>query len=167
MNPLSKPDSLHFDGAEGWLMLGDHREAELEWNLIAPQFHRLPEVLSLKWSIQAAANNWQQASETAVQLCEAAPDQAIGWVNLAYSVRRKTDGGLKQAWSILEATFQRFPKDSIIPYNLSCYAAQMGMVNEAWEWLQKAAHIAGVAPIKAMALKDPDLSPLRTWIEKM
>jgi hypothetical protein len=49
----------------------------------------------------------------------------------------------------------------MIPYNLACYAAQFGRLEEAWQWLHKAMAAAGdTQHIKRMALADADLQKL-------
>ena len=68
----------------------------------------------------------------------------------------------------LRPAFEKFPKETIIPYNLACYAAQMGRLDEAWEWLHKAMAAAeSVNRIKQMALADPDLQPLLERIKDL
>ena len=57
----------------------------------------------------------------------------------------------------------KFPKEYIMRYNLACYAAQLGNLKEARDWLQKAIDLAGTNEVKLMALNDPDLEPL--WRE--
>lgn len=59
----------------------------------------------------------------------------------------------------------QFPEESIIPYNLACYACQMGNLELAQDWLQRAAKLRPKNEIKAMALSDPDLAPLRSYVE--
>lgn len=167
VNPLPKPDSYHFDSAEGWLMLGNPQEAELEWNQIDPRYQNMVQVIALKWSILAKAEDWTRAAEAAMLQCEMAADDPSGYVHWAYSVRRQPGGGLQPAWDILHSAYRRFPKESIIPYNLACYAAQMGQLEDSWEWLQKAIRIAGAGPIKTMAMQDADLAPLWPRIEQM
>jgi hypothetical protein len=167
MSVLPQSESWHYNGAEGWLMLGNAKEAESEWNLIDPQYHGLPQVLALKWRIHALAGDWIRAAETAVKQCEADPQDPGGYIHHAYSERRKPDGSLQKAWDILQAARVRFPMESIVPYNLACYAAQMGRLDEAWTLLQEAGRLAGNAPVKAMALHDEDLVALRPKIEAM
>jgi hypothetical protein len=45
-------------------------------------------------------------------------------------------------------------------FNLACYAAQMGKLEDAWLWLRRAAQIGGATRIRKMALRDPDLEGL-------
>ena len=56
---------------------------------------------------------------------------------------------------------ERFPKESTIPFNLACYAAQSQQPVEAWNWLLRAAEAEGDRKaIQRQALADPDLEAL-------
>jgi hypothetical protein len=92
-----------------------------------------------------------------------APKRASGWLHQAYAMRRVPAGGVAKAWDALLPASERFPKEPIIPYNLSCYACQMQQLDTALFWLQRAAVIGGKERIKGMALQDQDLQPL--WAE--
>ena len=81
----------------------------------------------------------------------------------AYALRRIPQGGLEKAWEALLPAADKFPKEPIIPYNLSCYACQMQKLDTARLWLKQATTIGGVKKIKRMAMQDPDLEPL--WPE--
>jgi hypothetical protein len=71
------------------------------------------------------------------------------------------------AWDALLPAFEKFPGEPIIPYNLACYACQMGKLDDARLWLDRAMKIADKREIKLMALNDEDLKPLRAEIEKL
>ena len=82
--------------------------------------------------------------------------------------RRMRGGGLEQAEKLLLAALDLYPKESVIPYNLACYAAQLGRLDEAWDWLLRAAGIEGqIEGIRDRGLTDADLEPLweklRRW----
>jgi hypothetical protein len=62
---------------------------------------------------------------------------------------------------------RKFPAVSTIPYNLACYACQLGNLPEARQWLAKAIEISDAKDIKAMALSDPDLQPMWDEIKKL
>ena len=55
-----------------------------------------------------------------------------------------------------------FPKLWLVPYNLACYCAQLGRLQEARQWLKKAFKLGDAKEVKLMALDDPDLEPL--WL---
>lgn len=168
MATLHPPDTHHLSAAVGWLELGNPSEAGHEVARIAPDSLDHPDVLEVRWEISAAEKSWQTALQLAEALQVKAPQRASGWIHRAYAVRRVPGGGLQQAWETLRPAFEQFPEVSIIPYNLACYATQMGRLDEAWEWLHKAMEAAGDVPcIQTMALADSDLEPLWDRIRAM
>jgi len=167
MNILPYPDPFHLDAAVGWMMLGNHQEAVLELGKLTPASRQEPDVLELEWSIHASAQQWDNALHTARMLMAVAPERPAAHVHQAYSLRRVTGGGLQRAYEALLPAADKFPKESIIPYNLACYTAQMGNLAEAWNWMIKATERAEPSgQIKKMALADPDLEPLWDRIRK-
>jgi predicted Zn-dependent protease len=168
MKQLEAPDSHHLSAAVGWLELGSPPDAGEEIARIAPPFLNHPDVLEVRWAICAAGNRWDTAAEIAETLVNAAPERSSGWIHRAYSLRRMQGGGLQLAWAALRPAFEKFPKVSLISYNLACYAAQFGRLDEAWEWLHKAMEAEGdVKPIKEMSLHDPDLKDLWERIREL
>lgn len=161
MNSLPHPDHLHFDAAQGWFMLGDFSSAADELAQLSPAAQAEPEVMEFAWSVQAQAQNWSEAFRLADLLVQSAPHRAFGWIHRAYALRRLPDGSLERAWDALRPAFEKFPKQFLIPYNLACYAAQLGHLDDAWDWLQRAIAAAGTeAAVRKMALADTDLAAL-------
>jgi Flp pilus assembly protein TadD len=160
MKPLEPPDSHHLSAAMGWLELGDVAEAGAEFEKIAPQFRSHPHVLAIRYDICAKAGKWDAAAEIARTLTQLEPHQPDAWISLAYAVRRKPGGGIPQARAILVQARRTFPKEQIIAYNLACYECQLGDLNAAKLWLEKACTLGDANKIKLMALEDPDLKPL-------
>jgi Flp pilus assembly protein TadD len=163
MQPLEAPDYHHLRAAEGWLELGSPAEALAELALIAPGHQRHPDVLEVRWALHAHARQWGAALEAARELVCAAPDRASGWLHQAYALRRTVDGGLAQAREVLKLAAEKFPKEPVIPFNLACYACQLGQLDEARGWVKRAMKVGGKGSIKLMALADEDLKPL--WQE--
>jgi hypothetical protein len=158
---LEPPDTHHLSAAIGWLELGDHVESGVEISRITPEQLDHPDVLEVRWSVCAAGRSWEAGLAVAEKLVQEDPDRCSGWIHRSYSLRRVKKGGLGHAWEALRPAYERFPKEFIIPYNLACYAAQLGRLGEAWDWLQKATKAAGgVGVIRRMALADPDLEPV-------
>jgi predicted Zn-dependent protease len=161
MADLQPPDTHFLLAAFGWLELGLPAEADRELKRISPPFQDQPDVLEARWQVCAALNDWEGALQVAESLAQKAPERDSGWIHRAYSLRRVKDGGLQAAWEALRPALEKFPKNPIVPYNLACYAAQAGRLDEAWEWLHKAMEVAGdVESIKKMALADDDLKAL-------
>ena len=168
MEPLHPPDTFYLSAAEGWLELGNPAEAGEEIARVSAPALEHPDVLEVRWAICATGQRWSSAVDVAERLVTLAPERSSGWIHRAYALRRTTGGGLQMAWAALRPAFEKFPKVSVIPYNLACYAAQFGRLDEAWEWLHKAMEAEGdVARIKQMALHDRDLEALWERIREL
>lgn len=61
------------------------------------------------------------------------------------------------------AVVDKFPSSATMRYNLACYECQLGRVEQAKVWLEKAFKIGDAKEMKLAALDDPDLEPL--WKE--
>ncbi|HKS36539.1 MAG TPA: tetratricopeptide repeat protein [Verrucomicrobiae bacterium] len=163
MQPLEPPDSHHLSAAIGWIELGNMSEAKTALGQLSPAARSHPDALEAWWVILAEEKDWSKGLVVANTLLEASPKSPTGWLHRAYALRRVKEGGLKAAWEALLPAFEKFPEESTIPYNLSCYACQMGQMEEARAWLQRAVKAGGIETIKRMALRDADLKPL--WDE--
>ncbi len=166
--PWPHADRIHFDAAVGWLMLGVPTDALRELEQLSTAGRLRPEALELEWALRAKSECWIEAKVVAETLVRVAPERPFGWIHLAYCLRRVEGGGLQSAWDLLRPAYDRFPEEEIIPYNLACYAAQMGQLDEAWEWLLTAINVAGDrAELCALALADSDLEPLKDRIREL
>lgn len=87
------------------------------------------------------------------------PDQPAYWVNLASATRRKTGGGIPEAKRIMLVAAVKFPKEYLVPFNLTCYFSQMWESEAAAEWLKKAM-VIDEKTVHKLAVDDPDLKPL-------
>lgn len=163
MKKLQPPDTHFLSAAIGWVELGDCDEAKAELAKISPVAQKHPDVLEASWMIAASEHDWSVALDVARTLIRAEPDRSFGWLQQAYALRRVTDGGLQAAWDALLPAADQFPKEPTIPYNLSCYACQMGHLDDARKWLRRALDTGNRNGIKQMALSDPDLKAL--WPE--
>src|SRR6185295_4488422 len=122
MNPpgpakLNSPDTHYLRGAIGWLELGNPGEAGEEIARLTPAMLNHPDVLEVRWSISVAGQRWDTALDLAEQLVRAAPERSSGWIHRAYAVRRAPGGGLEKAWAALRPVYEKFPKETVIPYN--------------------------------------------------
>ena len=159
--PLAASDSHCLLAVEGWLELGNPREAAAEWEKLTPAGRHHPAALERRWQILAHTQSWDEAVEVAGSLITALPDVAAGWLHRAYALRRSPQGGLGAAWDALYPAAQRFPKEEVVAYNLACYATQLGRADEGWEWFLRALQItADSKAIRRMGLEDVDLKPL-------
>jgi tetratricopeptide (TPR) repeat protein len=166
MDKLEPPQVHYVSAAIGWLELGNVAEAKAELQRIDSELHQHPQVLELRWLICAEEERWQEGLDIARALLQRAPESPAGWLHQAYALRRVPKGSVKQAWTALLPAFDKFPKEPIICYNLSCYACQMQQLDAARVWFKRAIVIGGRSgkeKIKRMALEDSDLEPL--WAE--
>ena len=155
---------MHLDGAIGWLGLGNFREAALEIEKVSAAFSHYPDVLEVRWEITGKEGEWEAALTLAESLVVGYPDRCSGWLHRSYCLHEL--GRTLEAWNKLLPAVERFPKEATIPYNLACYACQLGNLEHARVWLEKAAQIRGRRTIKALAADDADLKPLRTTLEE-
>ena len=163
---LEPPDSIHLNAAEGWLELGNRVEAFEELEQITPQLRVHPDVLEVRWQIYAKEKKWDACVDIARAITKLAPSRPFGWIHLSFALheQKKT----QEAWDNLVGVAQRFPDEHLIPYNLACYAAQLGHLQEARDLLKKAFRQSGnPTSIKLRALDDPDLEPLWKEIRKI
>src|SRR5688572_10777026 len=157
MRKLEPPDIHHLSAAIGWLELGNLAEAKAELSSVGPGQQSHPDVLEVRWLICVEDEDWVAGLEIARTQLREAPQRSSGWLHQAYALRRIPEGSVKQAWDSLLPAFDRFPKEPIVCYNLSCYACQMNQLEAARTWLKRALFIGGKERIKQMALSDPDL----------
>jgi hypothetical protein len=151
----------------GWLLLDNPCEALLELNRIQTPHQKHPDVLELHWTIRARQADWISCLKTGQTLVDVAPERVSGWIHRAYALRRVEGGGLQRAFEALLPAADRFPDETIIPYNIACYACQNRDLPAARDWLTRALEIAARLGEKPrwieLALQDPDLQPL--WPE--
>ncbi|PAW83091.1 MAG: hypothetical protein B9S33_14245 [Pedosphaera sp. Tous-C6FEB] len=163
--PVLEPPDLHLvRAAEGWLELRLPAEAANELAQISTPHQEHPVVLDAHWQLHAACGEWGLAHQFGERLIAAAPQAVSGWIHRAYAARRMEGGGLPSAWDALLPAADRFPDESLIPYNLACYACQLGQLPLARQWLQRALTIATRlnhrTTLLQMAAQDTDLAPL-------
>jgi tetratricopeptide (TPR) repeat protein len=161
--PIPSADLHHISSAVGWRELGNLTEALAELDRVSPENRSHPDVLELRWSLQAERGDWAAALAVATQLVQIAAGRAVGFLHQAYAARRAPGGSVQAAWQILRPAADRFPKDRLIPYNLACYLCQMQRLDEARDWLKRAFALGDKTKRKRMALQDADLQAL--WPE--
>lgn len=158
MKPLEPPDSHHVNAAQGWLGLGDCQSALDELEFIDAVMQSHPDVLAVRCDIYTAAMKWPAVVAVAETLVKVIPERPSGWVRRSFALH-----GLKrtqQAFDLLLPAARKFPEISTIPYNLACYCAQLGKLEEARRWLHQSFEIGDATILKVAARHDPDLAPL-------
>ena len=85
------------------------------------------------------------------------PNRPFGWIHRSFALHelKRT----QEAFDLLLPVANRFSKVWTIPYNLACYCAQLGRLDECQAWFKQAMAIDEQA-VKQAAMDDPDLKPL-------
>lgn len=154
---FSSEDRFHLLAAKGWFELGNHIEANAELEQASPQARATYDVLDLRWHIYSKAKNWPACLDMAEALIKLAPNRHEGWINRAYTLHSLNR--TQEAFDQLLPVGDRFPENWSIPYNLACYCAQLGRLEECKEWFKKAMAV-DEHTVKTAAIDDPDLKPL-------
>ena len=167
MTDLDFTSAHQLNAVLGWLELGNLQEARIELNRLGVEVQGRPDLLEVRWILDARQEDWSEALKTAERLVEASPENSAGWLHRAYAVRRVPEGGLEKAAALLKPAAEKFPKEPTIAYNLACYACQLGNLDEARTWLQEAVKRGSAKKIRTMGLSDSDLEPLWPEIRKL
>ena len=157
MKSLEPPDSHHLQAAQGWIGLGNYLEAKEELERIDHRLHLHPDVLEVRWQIYAHAKEWAECVDVAEASIKLAPERFDGWIHRSFALHEMEC--TQQALGELLPAADKFPKIWTIPYNLACYCAQLGLLAESNDWLQKAMAIDAPA-VRQAGIHDPDLKPL-------
>ncbi len=162
MNPLPPEDLAHLKAAQGWIELGNHTEANEELGKIANQSQEHPEVLEARWKVYASVQQWDECVRVANTLINVAPERMSGW--LSKSIALHGLNRIQEAFDTLSPVADKFSHVAIIPYDLACYACRLGRLQEAKQWLERSFKSGDADRLKAMAMEDPELEPIRKEI---
>ena len=154
--PLEPPDKQFFQTACGYAELGMYLDANAELEKIDPFNRAAPEVLGLRIGIYCGLEKWELMAELAKRLTEYEPNNPQWAVSLAYATRRAIS--IEAAKEILLKAESKFPKETVILFNLACHECQLGDLASAKDYLTRAIKID--ADWRITALGDPDLEPL-------
>jgi lipopolysaccharide biosynthesis regulator YciM len=147
--------------ASGFAELSLFQEAVEELQELPESSKELPTVLVVWLEVYQHWRKWSEAESIATRLMEMEGDEPSWPIALAYAIRRSR--GLVFAHEILLQAGEKFPECGTIQFNLACYCAQLGKLDEARERLRRAIQLdKGFA---AMAKSDPDLKPIRQEID--
>ena len=146
-------------------MLGNAAEALHELAQLSSTASDYPEALIVRWDIYAHVRRWTEAIELADRLIARIPDEPAGYIKRAYALHelKRT----QEAWETLAPVQGLFKENWLIPYNLACYACQLGRSAEAFKLFKQALRLGEKRELCGMALKDTDLQPIRSEIEKI
>lgn len=162
MTNIPAPHHHTLNAALGWLGLGLPADAQTELDRLPVELRTHPIALEAQFAVHAEQQAWDMAFVVADTTVRLHPELPGGWIHRAYAARRKPGGSLEEAFAALLPAFDKFPDESVIPYNLACYRAQQGDLEAAWDWFEAAvrADDGDMKQLKARAIADDDLKPL-------
>lgn len=143
--------------AEGYLTLGLREEAAQALDEIAEAEAEASEVLVLRLALHTERGEWARAARAGKVLCEREPQTAAYWIQGAYAARR--DKGLTEAREMLMRGVGLHPREAVFHFNLACYEAQLGNLDDARVFLETACGLD--ESFRELAKTDDDLAPLR------
>ena len=171
MNDIDPPDRFLVSAAIGWLGLGMFEEGLKELDQVRPDLQDHLQVADVRWQLNCRLGRWDECATIGERLRRVHPDRVESWVHSAYAVRRAAGGGLKAAKKILVVAMEKFPDETIIPYNLACYDCQLGLCEECLCWLsialKRSPNKTDRRRLIEMALADEDLDPAKTAIREL
>lgn len=143
--------------AQGYIVLGLHAEARREITALSPDKMNRPDVIELQVLCSMGEEDWSGALEHARRLCSLEKDEPGGFIHAAYCLHEL--GRTDEALSTLRNGPPSLRKKAVYFYNLGCYSARLGLVEEALLMLEQA--FAKEPGLRKAARKDPDLAALR------
>jgi tetratricopeptide (TPR) repeat protein len=158
--PLSftHSDLQHLRAAQGWIELGVWDAANEELESITLQLRAHPDVLKVRFNVHLAAKHFELALAAADALLRYRPGEPEGWIHRSVALQEMDR--TPEAQEKLRPAAEMFPSKWEICYNLACYACQLGELDEARAFLERAITLGDSEKVKLKALDDPDLSPL-------
>ena len=94
--------------------------------------------------------------EIAQAIIKIDPDLPQAWIHRSFALHELGRPGA--AFDQLLPVANKFPKEWLIPYNLACYCAQTGRLEECEEGFKRAMAIDEQG-VKRAGIDDPDLKP--------
>jgi len=167
---LLTKDQRHLKTAQGWIDLGDWLKAIKEVAKISARSQSNPDVLQTKWIINCMAGDWERAFAVAERVSKVLPDDPFGMCAMAYALHhmKRTEEALALEFAVTD----KFPDHYLVLYNLAYHACQRGKLQEATTWIKRAfkSHKRLKLPsemLRKMALEDPGMQPLWSYIRSM
>ncbi len=128
-----------------------------ELNAIDQDLQNRPEVLQLRLHHLMHDKRWAQALRVSQKLCRAAPDCTAGFLHAGFCLHEL--GKTAQAKAILLRGPAALLEEPIYYYNMGCYDALLGNLNEARTHLETSFKMDDT--FRELAKRDPDLEEVK------
>jgi len=150
----------HILAAQGYVELSLYPEARLQLAALPAEAFLRVDVIELSMLCLMGERYWQEALVLSSKLRELEPYEPGGYIHAAYCLHEL--GRTAEALQVLAQGPSALRTKPVYYYNLGCYMAKLGQVDEALELLAQSFEMDG--SLRHHARKDPDLSALRDRI---
>ena len=144
----------------GYAELGMTRESLAELNAIEPTLQKRPEVLHLRLHHLMQRKSWRRAYQVSRQLCRVAPHCGTGFLHGGFCLHQL--GKTAAARKLLLTGPAILLEEPIYYYNMGCYEALLGNLEEARDHLKISFEMD--VTFRELAKKDPDLVSIQPLI---
>lgn len=143
--------------AQGYSELGLPELALAELDLIPDDVQKNTLVVETRLAVLMQAKRHKEALPVARRLCELAPERTAGYIHLAFCLHETGNTGA--ARDLLLSGPSELKAEATYYYNLACYEAVLGNLDEARAHLDVS--FAMDKKLRDYAHTDPDLAQLR------
>ncbi len=142
--------------AQGYFELGMMNEALEELDALPGALQEGSAVLQMRLFIHMREKRWQEALEISRTFCRVQPEETLGFIHAAFCLHelRRT----VEAKALLLSGPAALLDEATYHYNLGCYDAALGNIEEAQAHLRTSFRLDG--KFRTYAKTDPDLKPV-------
>jgi tetratricopeptide (TPR) repeat protein len=155
---LDYPAFFFYQAAEGWIELGNLKEALEELDQIGSPGRTHWAVLHLRWSILSKLKKWDRCLVVGRALTAGYPRDPCSWRLLAETYYLM--GDFEKAYRVAAANAADFPNSWNLLYDAACYSCLIGKFEEAQRYFNMALDVGDSELIRQQALDDPELKAL-------
>lgn len=142
--------------AQGYSELGLPELALDELELLPEEVRTTPIAMESRLSVLMQAKRWKPALAVGRELCRVAPEKTSGFIHSAFCLHEL--GKSREALELLSNGPAALKAEPTYHYNLACYEAALGNIEEARAHLNVS--FAMDKTLKDYARTDPDLKAL-------
>lgn len=139
--------------AQGYFELGMLEDAMVELERLPAGMQNEMEVLQMRLSIHMQERRWDEALAISRSLCQSGPDETLGFIHAAFCLHEM--GRTAEAKACLLAGPSALLDEATYHYNLGCYDAALGNIEEAQAHLRTSFKLD--RKFREFAKTDPDL----------
>jgi Flp pilus assembly protein TadD len=144
----------------GYAELGMMRQSLAELNAVEPELQNRPEVLHLRLHHLMLRKSWARALRVSQQLCRVAPKCSTGFLHAGFCLHQL--GKTAAAKKLLLSGPEALRKEPIYYYNMGCYEALLGNLQDAQAHLRISFKMD--TSFRELAKIDPDLKSIQALL---